>query len=612
MKKRGLLVLLVSAVILSAALPTGMCAFGEESYEDSGEWMESTEEETEDPIPESYYLPIESNEIEGWPTGPQIEAEAAVVMDADTGAFLYSKNMTAKEYPASITKIMTALLAIENGDLDETITFSEIVYDIEYASSHAGIQPGEEMTLRQALYALMLESANDAANGIAEHIAGSVSNFVDMMNEKAAELGCVNTHFENPHGLHDENHYTCARDMALIAQAAFQNKEFRKIVGTIEYSIPETNKVDETRYFLNHQKMLYQEDVYYEPCLGGKTGFTEDAWNTLVTFAKKDKRTLISVILRVNGSTKSFLESAEILDYGYDNFKRARIKIPEYSETIGELAGILELSEAAVTYDSQLSQKAVKKKSSVVLDIPSNLSASDITKTISNDGKIHFTYEGWELGSTDMSFNSLDLEISQPELSQETYQTMQEQKETEEYIPEDETAQEKALRIGRKYLKKAQEWALSAWEKIQEWAGIAWDFILEKLGFLDGWVTENELKAALLTLILILILIPVLIVAWRRNSKAKKIRKARKLEKEDRVRIEKDIDTKSVSEIEQELRMELEREMEQRRKEEEKKAEAKREEEEMQAAERIIEEREALKEAEEAVVVSEDEKEELE
>lgn len=600
MDKKGLLVFLSCTVLLSGVCPAGLRVFGEEAvYEESGEY--APEEETEEQLPDSYYLPIESNNVEGWPTGPQIEAEAAVVMDADTGAILYGKNMTAKEYPASTTKVMTALVALENGNLDDVITFSEIVYDIEYNSSHAGIQPGEKMTLRQALYALMLESANDAANGIAEYIAGSVEAFADMMNEKAQELGCINTHFVNPHGLHDENHYTCARDLALIAQAAFQNKDFRKIVGTVEYSIPETNKVDETRYFLNHQRMLYQEGVYYEPCLGGKTGFTNDALNTLVTYAKKDKRTLISIILRVNGSTKSFEESAQILDYGFDHFKRIRVQIPEYSETIGELAGISELGMVAVTYDSDLSRKAVKKKSSVVLDAPSNLKAEDISRQISGDGKIHFSYNGWDLGSTDISFNSLKMDIEQPELSEASSQTITREKETEEVIPENETFQEKALRIGRNLWEDLQIWAKAAWVKIQEWAKIAWDFLVEKAVLADQWVTENDLKAALIVLILILILLPVLVVAWVRNSKAKKIRKARKLEREERFRIEKDIDTKSVSEIEEELRMELEKDMEQRRKEEEKRAEAAKAEAEMEAAERLIEEKEALKEAWEAV-----------
>lgn len=199
-----------------------------ETYDDTGEdTAEDSGEETEY-IPESYYWTVESNEISGWPGGPQIEAEAAVVMDADTGAFLYSKNMDRKEYPASITKIMTALVAIESGKLDSKIRFSEnAVYNLEEGSSHVGIQVGEVLSMRRALYGLMLESANDVANGIAETVGGST---VALRSDeaKAAELGCVNTHFTNPHGLRNEEHYTCARDMALIIAAALKHPTFRK------------------------------------------------------------------------------------------------------------------------------------------------------------------------------------------------------------------------------------------------------------------------------------------------------------------------------------------------------------------------------------------------
>ena len=144
---------------------------------------EEVEEETEEPLPDSYYYPIESNEISGWPQGPQIEAAAATVLDMDTGTFLYSKNATSKQYPASITKIMTTLLLVENCNLDDTITFSEIVYDLEEGSSHLGIKPGEEMTLRDAAYGMMLASANDICNGVAEYMAGSISGFADLMNQ---------------------------------------------------------------------------------------------------------------------------------------------------------------------------------------------------------------------------------------------------------------------------------------------------------------------------------------------------------------------------------------------------------------------------------------------
>ena len=143
---------------------------------------------------EAYTLPIESNNTKDWPQGPKIEAEAAIVMEAETGTVLYAKNIKAKEYPASITKLMTVLVALENGNLNDTVTFSEeAVYSIEPGSSHLGIRPGEQLSLRQSLFGIMLASANDISNGVAEHIGGSIEHFVEMMNEKAAELGCINT-----------------------------------------------------------------------------------------------------------------------------------------------------------------------------------------------------------------------------------------------------------------------------------------------------------------------------------------------------------------------------------------------------------------------------------
>ena len=185
-------------------------------------------------------------------------------MDMDTGAVLYGKSIFDAHYPASITKIMTLLVAVENGDLDEVITCSPEVFNIEAESSNAGIAPGEEVTLRQALYGLMLESANDLAMAIAVHIGGSVSGFAQMMNDRAAELGCVNTHFVNPHGLHDPQHYVCAYDMALIGQAAYANETCRKFMSTVEENIPPTNMTDETRYFINHQRMLRTDSAYYQ------------------------------------------------------------------------------------------------------------------------------------------------------------------------------------------------------------------------------------------------------------------------------------------------------------------------------------------------------------
>lgn len=249
---------------------------------------EATEETTEPERlePDAYFEPIQSNATADWPQGPAVWAESAVVMDLDSGTFLYSKNMDATKYPASITKILTTLIAIEHSRPSEKVTFSaNAVYGIEQGSSNIGIRLGENLTMEDCLYGMMLESANEVCVAVAEHISGSVDAFVELMNQKAASLGCTNTHFTNPNGLPDENHYTTAHDMALIAQAAYNNATFRKVCQTTTYCIGTTNKCGEKRWLSNHHKMLPDRDYTYEGCTGGKTGFTQAALNTLVTYA---------------------------------------------------------------------------------------------------------------------------------------------------------------------------------------------------------------------------------------------------------------------------------------------------------------------------------------
>lgn len=283
------------------------------------------EEEPERLEPDAYFEPIQSDQTEGWPAGPAVWAESAVVMDLDSGTFLYSKNMDVVKYPASITKIMTTFLAIENSGPNERVTFSEnAIYGIERNSSHIGIRVGEILSMKECWYGMMLESANEVCLAVAEHIGGSVDGFVELMNQKAAELGCTNTHFTNPNGLPDENHYTTAHDMALIAQAAYANKTFRQLCQTQYYCIPTTNVCGEKRWLSNHHKMLPEGIYAYEGCTGGKTGFTQAALNTLVTYAERDGRRLVCVSLRTNGA-QIYADTASLLDYGFQNFQNITV-----------------------------------------------------------------------------------------------------------------------------------------------------------------------------------------------------------------------------------------------------------------------------------------------
>jgi D-alanyl-D-alanine carboxypeptidase (penicillin-binding protein 5/6) len=281
---------------------------------------------TPDPHTEAYYQAAETDSIEGWPEGPQIEAEAAVLMEAYTDTILYSKNSNEQLYPASITKIMTTLLACENLDIDDSLVVSyDAAYGIEAGSSSIYADADEEFTVEQALMAVMLESANEMAVAVAEKTSGSVKKFCELMNRRAAQLGCTNTHFNNPNGLPDENHYTTASDMAKIAKAAWFNPLFRKFCTEDVYEIPPTNKFSETRYLLNHHKMMEGRDYAYDGVLGGKTGYTEAAGNTLVTFARRGDTILIAVVLgSVNGA---WSDTQALLDYGFDNFERIDLNV---------------------------------------------------------------------------------------------------------------------------------------------------------------------------------------------------------------------------------------------------------------------------------------------
>lgn len=531
MKKRGVCVLcaLLAAASFSVAVPPGQVfATEQQGTEETEEWTEETE------YPESYFLPIESDTIDGWPAGPQVEGEAAVVMDAGTGAFLYSKNMKAKEYPASITKIMTTLVALENGKLDSKVKFSDwAVNSLEEGSSRLWMEVGEKITLRQALYGVMLESANDCANAVAEKIGGSEEGFAELMNQKAAELGCVNTHFVNAHGLHNENHYTCAYDMALIAKAAMENPEFAKIAKTIEYIIPESKTVSQEHVLVNHQKMLYKEGFYYKGCLGGKNGFTEASLNTLVTVAERKGRRLICVILRTNGPEKICWETRDLLDYGFKKFTWEEIPISEGEVTRTDVMKDPEFGKASVMRAASLSEPMMFVEDTAAVVLPKGADIGEVQRSYDGNGFV-YTYHGWKVSSVPVSFNTVNVEIPEWQLINTDPEASQPASEPETEEPGFGKKAENAWKAGTDKIK-------TAWED-------AWD-----------WIYDHDIAAAVVGMILILLLLPVLIIAYIRNRSSQRIRKQRQREREERIKIEKDIDSKSVSEIEAELRAELER-----------------------------------------------------
>ena len=254
---------------------------------------------------------------------PEIAAQGAVLYDATRGQFLFEKNADKQFYPASITKLMTALLVAESCGLEGTVSFSETaVSKLESGAVTLKIQAGEKLSVKDCMYGLMLKSANEIANGLAEHVAGSIEAFADKMNRKAKSLGCTNTNFENPNGLNNSEHVTTARDMALIAAAAYQNEIVRKVTSTLTYDFPATQAVNSVRTLTMGHKMLDPDRAeYYPGVVGGKTGFTSLAGNTLVTCAEKDGTRLIAVILK---STQThYSDTKKLLDYGFELVKTA-------------------------------------------------------------------------------------------------------------------------------------------------------------------------------------------------------------------------------------------------------------------------------------------------
>lgn len=258
-----------------------------------------------------------------YPAEPDIYGKAAILIDADTGAIIYEKNIHDKMYPASITKIMTGLLAVENCALDEMVTYSaNAINSLPYDASRYGVVPGETVTLRDSLYMLILCSANEVAIGLAEHVAGSEDEFGKMMTERAKEAGALNTNFVNASGLHDENHYTTAYDMAMITREALKNPTFAKVLSTATYWISPTNKVDtENQIWHTHKMLVNTRADYYQYAKGGKTGYTDQAGRTLVTFASKDGMNLICVVL-MSDTDNVCKDTRKLFEYGFNNFKK--------------------------------------------------------------------------------------------------------------------------------------------------------------------------------------------------------------------------------------------------------------------------------------------------
>ena len=276
-----------------------------------------------------------------WPTDTGCQSEAGIVMDMDSGAVLFAQNIHVQLAPASITKLLTALVVVEHASMDEMVTFShDAVYDVESGSGNKlSLEEGDVLSVKDCLYVMLLQSSNQAANALAEHVAGSREAFVDMMNEKARSLGCRESNFENPSGLNDAAQLTSAYDMALIGVAVFSNPELLAICSSTEATLPPTKNNPEGRTYSMEHKLVSTQDSssenYYPAAVAGKTGYTSVAGQTLVTYAEEDGRRQVAVTLKSTKKTH-YSDTKTILDFGFKRFKNVNVSENETHYVTGE------------------------------------------------------------------------------------------------------------------------------------------------------------------------------------------------------------------------------------------------------------------------------------
>lgn len=317
-----------------------------------------------------------------WPSDTGIESEAGIVMDADSGAVLFGQNIHVQKAPASITKILTALVVIENSSLDDTITFShDAVYNVEDGSGNKNsIEEGDTLSVRDCLYLLLMRSSNQAANALAEHVGGSRDGFVKMMNEKTAELGCENSHFANPSGLNDDTQLTSVYDMALIASAAYKNDTLLTISKDKSYRLPATKNNPDGVTIQPEHKLLITTDTespnYYPYAVAGKTGYTSIAGQTLVTYAIKDDRRQIAVTMKSTQATH-YQDTIALMDFGFLRFKNVNISENETAYTSGD--------QPVQIGDNSYQPSDLSMDTLAVITLPKDASFADAEKTVVTD-----------------------------------------------------------------------------------------------------------------------------------------------------------------------------------------------------------------------------------
>lgn len=342
-------------------------------------------------------ITIESNQIANWPTGPTVSAESAILMELETGVILYEKNIHTKEYPASTTKILTTLIAAENCALDEEVSFSHnAVYSIPVGSNHVAMNEGDTLSMEKCLQAILIRSANEVSYAVAEHIGGSWEEFADIMNTRAAELGCVDSNFVNPNGLPDDNHYTSAYDLAMIGRAFFANEMLCQITQMPYLYLTKKNGelVD-----ANQMELLPGKKYAYDYLVGCKTGYTDAARSCMVSCAERDGMKLICVVLK-DETPCHYEDTLALFNYGFSNFEKANISRTETKYNI-DSAGFYSDNDIfgnskPILYLNQ-NDCVILPKTINFDDLDSEISYS--TQNANQVAVINYSYHGVHVGS---------------------------------------------------------------------------------------------------------------------------------------------------------------------------------------------------------------------
>lgn len=434
---------LVASAVFTMAVSTSVSAVEYQSI-DTRTSPSKTTEEVEQKKAKALEMKVESNTWANWPEGPKTYGEGNIVMDADTGAILYAKNIDGKAYPASITKVLTVLVALNNGKMDDKVKITrDSISFLQYGDAHVGLRPDEEITLKDALYAILLASANEASHAVAESLGEGYDWFIQQMNETAKGLGAQNSNFVNTNGLQDPEHYTTARDLALVTRELLNKyPEFQEICQTRQYTIPPTNLEEESRTFQQKHAMFWpKNDHYDERVVAGKTGYTDDALNTLITCAATEDLRVIIVNLKTHGANV-YNDTENLLAYAFDNFEHVKV------------------TDSLVERDQE-SISSIEE--GVTLTVPKGVTLDQLTveytvgeETLS-EGKANFYYNEVPIGSAGVTLTKEFLkENTETDVFKEYSDTQKAIEKAEKKAVRDEKIQQKKEALKRLFAKVAK------------------------------------------------------------------------------------------------------------------------------------------------------------